>query len=67
MFFFFCISQKKLSLNTKMIFFDRNFRQIWSFYSSPLPVIDAECVCCENVVLRKFPSFSRNELNEKAS
>ena len=29
-------------------------------------VIDAECVCCENVVLRKFPSFSRNELNEKA-
>ena len=33
-------------------------KSMWSFYPSIPPVNGGECMCCENVVLNKVPSFS---------
>ena len=54
----------KIICNTKIvIFLIAIIRSMWTFYHCILPVIDVECMCCENVFESIFHSSRETRMD----
>ena len=55
---FYFLGMPKMKIGIILISF---IRSMWLFYPSILPVFGVEGVCCDNVVISKFHSFSPSD------